>query len=108
MTTRHWRTRVDPFYEINDEIQEKLQEDPFLCGKKVFTEFQNSYPGKYDDKLLRTFQRRCESWRNYGQLLKQRSEPILRGAGNDRSILRLRKNVKMPLCKRLFTRDLPV
>jgi len=63
MTIRHWRTRPDPFYEINDEIQKRLQEKPFQCSKRLFNEFQNSYPGKYDDKLLRTFQRRGESWR---------------------------------------------
>jgi len=63
MKIRHWRTRPDPFYEINNEIQKRLQEDPFLCGKRVFNEFQNLYPGKYDDELLRTFHRRVESWR---------------------------------------------
>ena len=62
MTKHHWRTRPDPFSEINDEIQKRLKADPFLCGKQLFNEFQNSYPGKYDDKLLRTFQRRVESW----------------------------------------------
>lgn len=63
MTIRHWRTRPDPFHEINDEIQKRLQEDPFLCGKHVFNEFQNLFPGKYDDELLRTFHRRVETWR---------------------------------------------
>jgi len=77
MTIRHWRTRVDPFYEINDEIQKKLQEDPFLCGKKVFTEFQNSYPGKYDDKLLRTFQRRCKSWRKKNSTIESTNAWLL-------------------------------
>jgi len=63
MTKRHWRTRPDPFSEINDEIQKMLQENPFLSGKQVFNEFQILYPGKFEDKLLRTFQRRVESWR---------------------------------------------
>jgi hypothetical protein len=62
MTKRHWRTRPDPFAEINDEIQKRLQENPFLSGKQVFNEFQILYPGKFDDKLLRTFQRRFEFW----------------------------------------------
>lgn len=63
MIKRHWRTRPDPFSEINDEIQKRLQKDPFLCAKRLFNEFQVFYHGKYDDKLLRTFQRRVESWR---------------------------------------------
>ncbi len=63
MIKRHWRTRPDPFSEINDEIQKMLQENPFLSGKQVFNEFQILYPGKFEDKLLRTFQRRVESWR---------------------------------------------
>ncbi len=25
MTVRHWKTRPDPFYEINDEIHKKLR-----------------------------------------------------------------------------------
>jgi len=63
MTIRYWRTRPDPFFEINDEIQKRLQVNPFLSGKRLFNEFQKLYPGKFDDKLLRTFQRRVESWR---------------------------------------------
>lgn len=63
MTKRHWRTRPDPFSDINDEIQKRLQENPFLCAKRIFNEFQNLYPGKHDGKLMRTFQRRVESWR---------------------------------------------
>ena len=63
MTKRHWRTRSDPFSEINDEIQKRLQENPFLSGKQVFNEFQMLYPGKFEVKLMRTFQRRVESWR---------------------------------------------
>lgn len=64
ITKRHWRTREDPFAEINCEIQRRLQENPFLNAKQVFHEFQVLYPGKFEDKLLRTFQRRVESWRN--------------------------------------------
>jgi len=63
MTLRHWRTKPDPFFEINGEIQKRLQVNPFLSGKRLFNEFQKLYPGKFDDKLLRTFQRRLESWR---------------------------------------------
>ena len=63
LTKRRWRTRPDPFSEINDEIQKRLQENSFLSGKQVFNEFQMLYPGKFEDKLLRTFQRRVESWR---------------------------------------------
>ena len=60
---RHWCTRADPFLEINVKIQKRVQLNPFLRGNRLFNEFQELYPGKFDDKLLRTFQRRLESWR---------------------------------------------
>ncbi len=63
MIKLHWRTRQDPFAEINHEIQRRLEENPFLNGKQVFNELQILYAGKFEDKLLRTFQRRVESWR---------------------------------------------
>ncbi len=60
---RYWHSREDPFFEINGEIQKKLQSEPFLTDKRLFIEFQELYPGKFDDKSLRTFQRKIESWR---------------------------------------------
>ena len=60
---RYWRPWEDTFFEINGEIQKKLQLEPFLTGKRLFIEFQELYPGKFDDNSLRTFQRRIESWR---------------------------------------------
>ncbi len=77
MTNRSWRTRRDPFSDINEEIQRRLQENPFLCGKQLFCEFQVLYPGKFKDNLLRTFQRRIESWRKTNKIVESTKNLIL-------------------------------
>lgn len=58
-----WRTRPDPFADVNDEIQEALILKPHLEAKTLFLELQNRYPRKFSDGQLRTLQRRVKDWR---------------------------------------------
>jgi hypothetical protein len=60
---RWWRTRVDPFGEVWDEICAWLMEQPERTAKSVLQELQQRYPGQYGDELLRTLQRRVRRWR---------------------------------------------
>jgi len=58
-----WRTRPDPFEEVNDEIRVSLEQNPEQTAKSILQDIQKRYPGKYKDGQLRTLQRRVKSWR---------------------------------------------
>ncbi len=60
---RWWRTRLDPFAEVWDEICGWLMERPERTAKSVLQELQQRYPGQYGDAQLRTLQRRVRTWR---------------------------------------------
>lgn len=60
---RHWRTRVDPFEAVWDEIESWLQADPDITGKILFERLQKKHPGEFTTGQLRTLQRRVQSWR---------------------------------------------
>lgn len=60
---RYWRTRKDPFIDIWEEVQAKLEQRPHLVAKTLFLELQQQYPGRFSDGQLRTFQRRVSAWR---------------------------------------------
>jgi len=60
---RSWRTRADPFEAIwQSEIVPMLESTPALTAMTLLDEMQRRYPGKYDDTLLRTLQRRVRMW----------------------------------------------
>jgi hypothetical protein len=58
-----WRTREDPFSEVWEEIEEKLQINPGLEAKTLFEDLQRRYGGQFADGQLRTLQRRLKIWR---------------------------------------------
>ena len=62
-TPRYWRTRKDPFENVQDEIYKWLENNPELTAKSLLLELQSRYPGQYKDSQLRTLQRRVQSWR---------------------------------------------
>ena len=57
-----WRTREDPFEEVWDEVQSKLEVNPGFEAKTLFDYLQRKYPGSFSDGQLRTLQRRIKSW----------------------------------------------
>jgi hypothetical protein len=64
---RDWRTREDPFAGIWPEVEVLLKESPKLQALTIFQNFQNRFPGKFQDGQLRTLQRRLRVWRGlYG------------------------------------------
>jgi len=58
-----WRTREDPFSEVWEDLEEKLEINPGLEAKTLFEDLQRRYPGKFADGQLRTLQRRVKMWR---------------------------------------------
>jgi hypothetical protein len=60
---RYWRTRYDPFEDVWEDIQEKIEVNPGFEAKTLFEWLQRESPGKYSDGQLRTLQRRIKYWR---------------------------------------------
>jgi len=61
---RDYRTRVDPFAGVWDEVQSRLEAEPRLQAKTLFEWLQDRYPGRYPDSTRRTFERRVRLWRS--------------------------------------------
>jgi len=62
---RDWRTREDPFKDVQQEIEQLLGECPEIKAVRLFTELQRRHPGRFEDGLLRTLQRRVKAWREH-------------------------------------------
>jgi hypothetical protein len=62
-TPRNYRTRVDPFADVWDEIEQMLQAEPRLRAKTLFDDLRRRYPGRFEDSTRRTFERRVANWR---------------------------------------------
>ena len=60
---RNWRTRSDQFAAVWPEVHEQLKDAPGLMAKTLFEWLQTKYPGKFDNSLLRSFQRGVKRWR---------------------------------------------
>ena len=61
---RPWRTRQDPFEAVwQSEIVPMLEAAPGLTAKTLLEEIQRRYPGKFEETLLRTLQRRVRTWK---------------------------------------------
>jgi hypothetical protein len=60
---RWWRTRVDPFEAVWEELCLWLAAHPERTAKAALLELQSRYPGQFLDAHLRTLQRRVQAWR---------------------------------------------
>lgn len=58
-----WKTRTDVFAAHWDEIEKMLDASPRLQGKTVLAYLIRKYPHHYEQKHLRTLQRRIRDWR---------------------------------------------
>ncbi len=58
-----WRTREDPFEDVWQEARTFLELNEGLEAKTIFEYLQRTYPGRFSDGQLRTFQRRVKQWR---------------------------------------------
>jgi hypothetical protein len=60
---RNWRTRNDAFAEVWPGLEELLRLNPKLQAKTLLADLQRRFPGRFSNRLLRTLQRRCKTWR---------------------------------------------
>lgn len=60
---RTYRTRPDPFAEVQAELKEWLMASPGSTVKSIFQKLQARYPDKFSDVQLRTLQRHMKDWR---------------------------------------------
>lgn len=61
---RHWLTRKDPFTSVwESEILPLLEKTPTLAPTTLFEDLQDRHPGRFPNKLKRTFQRRVKTWK---------------------------------------------
>ena len=58
-----WRTRIDPFEEVKDEIEGLLNDADDLQALTIFQYLQQQYPGEFHDGQLRTLERRVKAWK---------------------------------------------
>jgi hypothetical protein len=78
---RYWRTRKDPFAAVwESEILPLLEKQPGLMPITLFEDLQDRHPGRYSNKLKRTFQRRVKAWKalhgpDKEVMFRQRKEP---------------------------------
>jgi hypothetical protein len=61
---RTWRTRSDPFQAVWPQIKQWLNEQPDISAKDLFLCLQESMPGVFPPRQLRTLQRRVKQWRS--------------------------------------------
>jgi hypothetical protein len=57
------RRRPDPFEQHWAEMLQCLDGDPDQTALQLLTDFQGRYPGRYEERHLRTLQRRLKTWR---------------------------------------------
>ena len=58
-----WKTRADPFESSWEEVKELLEREPSLEALTVLNYLMDKYPGRFQNKQLRTLQRRFRDWR---------------------------------------------
>jgi transposase len=62
--THVWKTRADVFAVHWEEIEKMLEASPRLQGRTIIAYLIRKYPDYYDQKYLRTLQRRIRDWRS--------------------------------------------
>lgn len=61
---RDWRTRDDPLEAVwSTELLLLLEREPSLTGTTLLEYLEEHYPGHYDQRVLRTLQRRIKQWK---------------------------------------------
>lgn len=63
-TKRHWRTRDDPLKAVwHSDLVPLLEKEPDLTGLTLLEYLDDTFPGQYEQSVLRTLQRRVKHWR---------------------------------------------
>ena len=77
---RSWRTRPDPYETVWPEVEEILKRSPSVEETAVFDHLNRIHEGNFEERQVRTLQRRIKQWRaRHGELkgvmFPQRHEP---------------------------------
>lgn len=67
---RTYRTRKNPFEDVQDEIRIRLEMNPSLTAKTILDNLIKQYPDKYQTGQIRTLQRHMADWRKQRQYKK--------------------------------------
>jgi hypothetical protein len=57
------RRRPDPLIQVTDQLREWFTAEPWRTGRDLLERLKSEHPGKYNERLLRTLQRRLKVWR---------------------------------------------
>lgn len=82
---RNWRTREDPLDAVwETELVPLLQSEPELTGTTLLEYLEEHYPTHYDQRILRTLQRRVKQWKalhgpDKPVIFRQQAEPGWQG-----------------------------
>ncbi len=60
---RDYRTRVDPFHSVHDEIKFEIEIKPNITAKELLEKLMTKYPKKFYEGHTRTLQRRLSELR---------------------------------------------
>lgn len=63
LAPRTWKTKKDVFESVASEIEDLLRKDPATAATSILKELKTSHPAQFNDKFLRTLQRRIAAWR---------------------------------------------
>ena len=80
-----WRTRKDPLVAVwETHLVPLLERSPDLAGLTLLEYLEDTFPGQYDGRVLRTLQRRVQQWKAvYGPdkavIIRQQAEPGRQG-----------------------------
>jgi hypothetical protein len=77
MAPRTWKTWTDVFAPVALEIEAELRKDPTQGASSILKQLQAAHPGQFEDKLLRTLQRRVAAWRKECLTKEQASLTII-------------------------------
>ncbi|WP_390518173.1 IS21 family transposase [Halioxenophilus aromaticivorans] len=82
---RNWRTREDPLEAVwETELVPLLRAEPDLTGTTLLEYLEEHYPTHYDQRILRTLQRRVKQWKalhgpDKPVIFRQQAEPGRQG-----------------------------
>ena len=74
---RNYRTRIDPFDQVWDEIQLKLELQPETYAREIIEWLTIKYSGKFSKAHIRTLQRRIKKWRMHATGYEEKMSELM-------------------------------
>lgn len=74
---RNYRTRTDPFEQVWDEIQLKLEPQPETYAREIIEWLTIKYPGKFSKAHIHKLQRRIKKWRMHATGYEEKMSELM-------------------------------